>query len=64
MGVKVGDIHPNNIVVTAEGFLRMVTRHSLPGQLSNFDKIIESITSDVYLGSLSLIKRRKRWTRR
>jgi len=49
MRSKVGDLHPNNIIVTSEGFLKAVTKHSIPMQPTNFDKIVEEINSDVYL---------------
>lgn len=58
---KIGDLHPNNIVVTAEGFLKVITRHSMPGQLTNFDKIVEEMNSDVYLGTLNIIKHLNKW---
>jgi hypothetical protein len=44
-----GDLHPNNIIVTSEGFLKVISRHSLPNQLDNFQKVVEEINSDVYL---------------
>lgn len=49
MRQKVGDLHPNNIIVTSDGFLRVITRHTMPMQPTNFDKIVEEINSDVYL---------------
>jgi hypothetical protein len=42
-------LHPNNIIVTGEGFLKVITSHSLPQQLNNFQKVVEEINSDVYL---------------
>ena len=48
---KVGDIHPNNIIVTQEGFLKVITKHSMPNQPTNFDKVVEEINADVYLGT-------------
>lgn len=61
MRIKIGDLHSNNIVVTPEGFLRVITRHSLPLQLTNFEKIVEEIKTDVYLGTYRYMKPRRRW---
>jgi len=61
LGTKVGDIHPNNIVVTAEGFLRLVNRHSIPCQPTNFERIIEEYNADVYLGTFELMKPPRKW---
>jgi broad specificity phosphatase PhoE len=36
LGIKLGDFHPNNIIVTHDGFIRVITQHSLPEQLNNF----------------------------
>jgi hypothetical protein len=33
---KLGDLHPNNIVVTPQGFVRVVTRDSFPLEATNF----------------------------
>lgn len=41
MRVKIGDLHPHNIIVTPEGFIKVITQHSLPLQATNFQKIVE-----------------------
>ncbi len=41
MNMKMGDLHPNNIIVTSEGFLKVITRHCLPNLPTNFEKIVE-----------------------
>ena len=46
---KIGDLHPSNIIVTPQGHVRILSVHSLPGQLNNFQKIVEEIKADVYL---------------
>lgn len=51
MKTKIGDLHPHSIVVTPEGFIRIITQHSLPLMLTNFQKIVEEINVDVYLGT-------------
>ncbi len=57
---KLGDLHPNNIVVTPQGFVRVVTRDSFPLEATNFEKIVEEIKADVYLGILELMQRLRR----
>lgn len=44
-------MHPNNIVVTPQGFIRAITKDSFPLELNNFEKIVEEIKADVYLGN-------------
>ena len=61
---KVGDLHPNNIVVTPQGFVRLITRDSFPLEPTNFQKIVEEIKTDVYLGTRQLTQRPRRWTSR
>lgn len=61
-GSKLGDMHPNNVVVTPKGFIRVITVDSLPLELDNFQKILEEIKTDVYLGRLQLTQRPKKWT--
>jgi len=38
---KMGDMHPNNIIVTPQGFVRVITRDSFPLEPNNFQKIVE-----------------------
>lgn len=61
---KLGDLHPSNIIVTPQGFIRVITRDSFPLELTNFEKIVEEIKADVYLGNVASIQPRRRWTRR
>jgi hypothetical protein len=49
---KLGDMHPTNIVVTPQGFIRAITKDTFPLELNNFEKIVEEIKTDVYLGIL------------
>ena len=51
-GTKLGDLHPNSIIVTPQGMVKVLTLHSLPGETTNFQKIVEDIKVDVYLGSV------------
>ena len=59
--MKIGDLHSSNIVVTHEGFLRVITRHSFPQQLTNFEKIVEEVKADVYLGTSLQTQLLKKW---
>ena len=61
---KLGDLHPSNIIVTPQGFIRVITRDSFPLELTNFEKIVEEIKADVYLGIFASIQPRRRWIRR
>jgi len=36
----------------------------MPGQLTNFEKVVEEKNADVYLGTKDLTKPLKKWTRR
>lgn len=56
MKTKIGDLHPHSIVVTPEGFIRVITQHSLPLMMTNFQKVVEEINVDVYLGTYFLRK--------
>lgn len=60
---KLGDLHPSNIIVTPQGFIRVITRDTFPLELTNFEKIVEEIKADVYLGNCIAIQPLKRWIR-
>lgn len=61
---KLGDMHPSNIIVTPQGFIRVITKDSFPLELNNFEKIVEEIKADVYLGTLDSTQPLRKWIRR
>lgn len=57
-------MHPSNIIVTPQGFIRVITKDSFPLELNNFEKIVEEIKADVYLGTLDSTQPLRKWIRR
>lgn len=49
MKVKMGNPHPTNILINGEGWMKVMSLYSLPGEKDNFSKICESQLEDVFL---------------
>ncbi len=39
---KVGDIHPNSILINNDGLVKLISTNSFPGEQTNFDKYMEN----------------------
>lgn len=46
---KIGDVHPNSILINNDGLIKVISTCSFPGEDTNFDKIIENPQQKVYL---------------
>ena len=51
MGKKIGNIHPNNILINDEGWMKVISLYSIPYEKDNFNIICESQLEDVFLGT-------------
>ena len=49
---KIGDVHPFNILVNDEGMIKMISQYSLPGEMTNFERVLEDRNAKVFLGML------------
>ena len=47
---KIGDIHPNNILINEDGQTAIISTISIPGEIDNFQKYIEDNKSEIFLG--------------
>lgn len=48
---KVGDIHPNSILINNDGLVKLISTNSFPGEQTNFDKYMENPHEKVFLGT-------------
>lgn len=39
---KIGDVHPSNILINDDGQVKLISTCSLPGEQTNYNKIVES----------------------
>lgn len=46
---KIGDVHPNSILINNDGLIKLISTCSFPGEDTNFDKFIENPQQKVYL---------------
>lgn len=56
---KIGDVHPNNILINNDGLVKLVSTCSFPREETNFDKIIENPHRKVFLGTTTTIQHLK-----
>ena len=52
-------MRPANIIINEDGQIKVISNRTCPGQLSNFEKAIESKAEHVYLGIFIYIQHRK-----
>lgn len=52
---KIGDVHPNNILINDDGQVKIISTCSLPNELTNFQKAVESKDVKVFLGKAFII---------
>jgi len=38
---KIGDVHPYNVLINDDGQIKLISKCSIPGELTNFDRIVE-----------------------
>lgn len=57
---KIGDIHPNNILINEDGQTAIISRLSLPDQPDNFHRYIEDRKAEVFLGKFVSYNRSSR----
>ena len=50
MKQKIGDVHPFNILINDDGQIKLISKHSLPGEKTNFEKAVEDKKAKIYLG--------------
>lgn len=51
---KIGDVNPHNVIINDDGQTKVISTCSIPGESTNFEKIIEDKHAKVYLGNLSI----------
>ena len=49
---KIGDVHPFNVLINDDGQIKLLSSCSMPGEITNFDKIVEDKQAKVYLGNV------------
>lgn len=52
---KIGDVHPYNVLINDDGQIKLISKCSIPGELTNFDKAVEEKNAKVFLGNRLLI---------
>lgn len=52
---KIGDVHPNNILINDDGQVKVISTCSLPNELNNFQKAVENKDAKVFLGTFFTI---------
>lgn len=52
---KIGDMRPNNVIINDDGQIKVISTCSIPGETTNFEKVVESINESVFLGKIWLI---------
>jgi hypothetical protein len=55
--LKIGDVHPGNILINNEGLVKLISTCSFPREETNFDKLLENPQRKVFLGTQISIKR-------
>lgn len=46
---KIGDVHPFNILINDDGQIKLISKYSIPGEKTNFEKAVEDKKAKVFL---------------
>jgi hypothetical protein len=52
MNKKIGDVNPKNIVINENGQIKVISLCSLPDEIDNYQKVVEDMSSHVFLGKI------------
>jgi len=44
-------MRPNNVIINDDGQIKVISTCSIPGELTNFEKVVENINESVFLGN-------------
>ena len=47
---KVGNMHPNSILINDDGQIKIISTCSIPGELDNFEAMVHSHQAQAFLG--------------